>query len=132
MPTELSVLAVTLDSPCRAVTSFITTVESVDQAHLSRVLAVAEHVFRNLTGYSRESLAVALLSVSAEDQAGYPQRPEAFAEQNRDRLTELYRTYRPEGVRRSVCQSSNRAFYALRAGAGRKSFPFFMACGLRR
>jgi hypothetical protein len=61
---------------------------------------VAEHIFRKLTGYtgysremSREILSVALLSVSAEDQAGYPQRLEAFAEQNRDRLTPLYRTY---------------------------------------
>lgn len=46
---------------------------------------------------SREILSVALLSVSAEDQAGYPQQLEVFADRNRDRLTALFRTYGPGG-----------------------------------
>ncbi|MET8680047.1 hypothetical protein ABZW18_21300 [Streptomyces sp. NPDC004647] len=96
--------AATPDPPRPAGTTLPTAVESVDEAQVSWVLAVAEHIFRNLTGYtgysremSREILSVALLSVSAEDQAGYPQQLEAFAAQNRDRLTALYRKYGPGG-----------------------------------
>lgn len=96
--------AATPDPPHQSSTVLPTAVESVDETQVSRVLAVAEHIYRNLTGYtgysremSREILSVALLSVSAEDQAGYPQQLEIFAEQNRDRLTALYRKYGPGG-----------------------------------
>ncbi len=71
---------------------------------MDRVLAVAEHVFRNLTGYtgfdrdlSEEILMVVLKSVSAEQQEGYVRQLEAFAEASRERLALLYGKYGPGG-----------------------------------
>ncbi|MFB8166209.1 hypothetical protein G3I31_07365 [Streptomyces sp. SID9913] len=71
---------------------------------MHQVLEAAERIFVSLTGYtgydrdlSEDILSVVLKAVSAEQQDGYVQRLEAFAEDNRERLAQLYGRYGPGG-----------------------------------
>ncbi|MFE2693665.1 hypothetical protein [Streptomyces mirabilis] len=89
-----------------------TTVDEVSEEQVRRVLDVAERIFVSMTGhtgYSREMseeiLTITLTAVSAEEQHGYIEQLEAFAEQNRERLATLYRKYGPGGQLAEVGRS---------------------------
>ncbi|MER5217877.1 hypothetical protein ABT063_47110 [Streptomyces sp. NPDC002838] len=65
-----------------------------------------QRIFVSLTGYtghdpdlSADILQVVLKAVSAEQQEGCLQRLEAFAEDNRERLAQLYGQYGPGAPR---------------------------------
>jgi hypothetical protein len=79
-------------------------VDAVGEEQVHRVLEAAERIFVSLTGHtgydrdlSQEILTVVLARVSAEQQDGYLQQLEAFAEANRERLGQMYGKYGPGG-----------------------------------
>ncbi|MDX2576661.1 hypothetical protein PV332_14405 [Streptomyces scabiei] len=91
-------------APSRPQRSAPTAVDSVGEEQVHQVLEAAERIFVSLTGYtgydrglSEDILPVVLKAVSAEQQDGYVQRLEAFAEDNRERLAQLYGKYGPGG-----------------------------------
>ncbi|MFD8725623.1 hypothetical protein ACFV2H_48730 [Streptomyces sp. NPDC059629] len=81
-----------------------TMVATVGEEQVLRVLEAAERIFVSPTGHthfdrdlSEELLTVVLKAVSAEQQDGYVSRLEAFAEDKRERLAQLYALYGPGG-----------------------------------
>jgi hypothetical protein len=74
----------------------------VGEEQVQQVFEAAERIFVSLTGHtdfdrdlSQEILAVALTTVSAEQQEGYVRQLGAFAEACRERLVQLYGKYGP-------------------------------------
>lgn len=75
---------------------------AVEEEQVHRLLEAAERIFVSVTGYtgysrdlSENILPVVLKAVNAEQQEGYVQRLEAFADNNRECLAQLYGKYGP-------------------------------------